>query len=311
MGELVIHRLTEERMKDVQFLIKESFKRRFDVDQLLKKYDTSAYSEHNYLCTLGYINEQPVAFYGAIPLMFNFQGEKILGIQSCDSYTLPDYQGQGIHYKLAKASYELMREAGAAFVYAFHSANTQRVCERLDWELHEEMVRFHLKTNKAIPVFRVLSRFNWLKGVKSKRITRSIRKCKEKSFMENPMAGTDVITVDYSSEYIAYKNQRNNRILEINGCTVWVRFDYILQVGAISGLTEENVDQVLDELKEMATNVGAQELVIQQYPEGKEFELLSSRLEAKPSYPLGFLSFDDRFDFRSYRANVIELDSFL
>lgn len=311
MGELVIHRLTRERLKDVQIVIREAFQRHIEIDQLLAKYDTSIFSEHNYLCTVGYIDEKPIAFYGAIPLVFDYEGQRILGVQACDSYTHPDFQRQGIHYKLAQASYTLMRNAGVSFVYAFHSALTMKACERLGWSLHQEFVRFHIPTNRKWPIFRVLSRFKWLKGLKKVAIKRAIRGWNEKEVMVNQYVGKNALVVPFSPEYTKYKNQRNNRILEIEGCTVWLRLDYIVQVGAIDGLTDENMNHVLNRLRKLARAIGAKEVVFQMYPDGDQYERLSSRLEGFPSFHLGYLQFDEEVDFTRYKANAVEFDSFL
>ena len=58
-------------------------------------------------------------FYTAWPVKLRLGGEVVAGIQSMDTMTHPEYQGQGMFVKLANACYELAAGRGFEAIYGF------------------------------------------------------------------------------------------------------------------------------------------------------------------------------------------------
>ncbi len=63
--------------------------------------------------------ERAVGFYTAWPVRLRLGDEVVPGIQSMDTMTHPDYQGQGMFVKLANACYELAVSRGFEVIYGF------------------------------------------------------------------------------------------------------------------------------------------------------------------------------------------------
>lgn len=310
MEGLEIVRLSDDRIPHVQALAKNALKRKIPMDYLRHKYRTKGYAGHEYVCTLGYFQGKPVGFYGAVPLIFTDGNDSFLGIQICDSYTHSDFQRQGIYGKLATASYELMKEAGARFGISFHSEVTENANKKFGWTSPFNMSRFHLQTGAKFNRLRVLSKFDFLSDRRKNLISSALSKYTQSVVF--PTYEDDRLRVRYDEQYCAYKNQvGNNRIIEVEGCSLWLRFFYVLQVGAIHGLTQENVGVVLEALKTIGRKVGSPEVVIHSSERAEDFEILKQRLAPKPSFPMGFRAFEENVDFSRYVPNVIELDSFL
>ena len=159
-----IKRLEDCDLKSLQSLILTVFKKKFSIEYLSNKYNTS-YLNIKFICFIAYVKNTPVAFYGAIPQFFSNGHKNILVAHACDSFTVKTHQKKGLHFILAQKSYEVMRENGISLVYAFHSENTFYSTKKLGWKTHHKMARFHFKTH-SFPIAKALDklRINRLYG---------------------------------------------------------------------------------------------------------------------------------------------------
>jgi len=79
--------------------------------------------------------ERPVGFYTVWPVKIRLTGRMVLGGQSMDTMTHPDYQGQGIFPKLANACYELSAARGYKILYGFpNPLSYPGFIQRLEWQ---------------------------------------------------------------------------------------------------------------------------------------------------------------------------------
>jgi hypothetical protein len=311
MDGLEIRKLTKVGLADVRDLIEIVYNRKYSLNYIEKKYSTLKYCGVEYIATLGYLNNEIIAFYGALPILFKQDGKKVLAVQTCDSFTRKEYQGQGVYYKLAKASYEIMKQAGAEFTFAFHSENTFHSCKKLGWEILEHKQRFQIETGIKLPVFKLWSKYPIFAKVKHKKVNKAIQQFEKHLEFKNDYIERGFLSADYSREFIEYKNYLNNRIIEIAGCKIWLKFDFIMLVGAFSDLNENNIEEVLKGLNKIAKKLKINEILIQLNKKSKEYKMISKFYTSKESFLIGYYLFNPNIDVNNIRINYVDFDTFL
>lgn len=311
MEKLVIKQLTKEGLNDVQYIINTVFQKKLPLATLEAKYNTKEYCGQEYLATLGYYNNQPIAFYGCVPLRFTNGTTQHLFVQMCDSFTLKEYQGKGIHSRLAKASYEIMKKAGADLVFAMHSENTFYSCKKLNWEVQGVMQLFEIETAVRVPWFKLWCKYPIFQSIRRKTVRKALAPYPTSTEINNDFAEAGFFANDYSKEYVAYKNVMHNEIIEIAGCKVWLKLDFALQIGAFSGLNATNIDVVFKALHAIARKARIQKIIFQLSKDNPTYEVLRSKYPSTDSFKIGYYLFNTDFPIDKVRFNFIELDSFL
>jgi hypothetical protein len=96
------------------------------------------------LSTGAFAGDRLAAFYGIVPLRFRVDGQDLMGAQSLDSMTHPDFQRRGLFAKLGNLAYrETCREVPVVFGFPNESALPPRVA-RLGWVALRPVPRFVL-----------------------------------------------------------------------------------------------------------------------------------------------------------------------
>lgn len=313
IDELVIKQLTPKGLEDVRYLAKASFGYNYDSEYLAHKYNTKQYSDEGFLCCIGYIDDQPVGFYGGVPVSFknHITQENVLMVQTCDSYTHPDYQRKGIHRQLALASYELMKLKGVKGVFALHSENTFHSCKKLGWSVQSLLSVFQLNVKTSIPWLKIMDKIPQLNQLSDRRINRVLEQSFELSSSFNNLVEQKTHSVDYSQEFIQYKNRYRCFILKIGDCKVWVRIRSIIYVGAIENLHENNLALVKSTLTDLAKKLGTNKVFFQVHEDHPSRAVLNGFMKSVDGYKIGYLCFDETMDFSTFFINHLDFDNFL
>ena len=122
--EYQIIRFTKENIDFFQKLFFAVYNKKLNKYEIEHKYEGT--SNLSYLGYFACIDHQPIAFYGAIPMVSEINGEIKLSVQSTDAMTLPAYRSLGIFYELGKAVYKTCKECGADFAWAFTNQNSEK-----------------------------------------------------------------------------------------------------------------------------------------------------------------------------------------
>jgi GNAT superfamily N-acetyltransferase len=281
------------------------FKKKVTLTYLQNKYNTS-YLGVNYICSIAYCDDIPVAFYGAIPQKFKNNKEEIYVAHACDSYTLPNHQRKGLHYELAKLAYEIMKEHDMKYVYAFHSENTYYSTKKLGWKEHENLQRFHVKVN-TLPVGKVLNKLRWTnlynvffnQNVSQKAIDKLTSEHKEK------------FRLKFTKDFIEYKNSfKSHYCIEIDECVFWVKIQAIMHVGKFYAPSAEALQKALKKLKRKAFFLGITELLFQVDQHSIMATQLQTVVQPKESWLVGYLDFDPQIDLKEFIFTYSDLDTF-
>ncbi|MBL4670068.1 MAG: GNAT family N-acetyltransferase [Flavobacteriales bacterium] len=309
MGNTNYHyfQFKEKHIKDAQYIFKNAFNYIVSESFIKNKYDTSHLGIES-ISTIAYDKDKPIAFYGAIPQLFTNKKESFLIAHACDSYTLSEYQKQGLHYNLALKSYEIMQQNNVKMVYAFHSENTFYSTKKLNWKEHENLVRFHIKT-KNISSSKIYNKlgFNNILHTKALKLLRPYLIENTK----NPFFKTNFFHQKYHSEFYNYKNGFNNHFLiEIEGCIFYLKFNSIINVGFFDFDTEQNFKLGIEKLKILISKIGFNEILFQVNFHSKQHDALLKIARPFPSWLVGYLSFDEKINISEFRFNFADLDTF-
>jgi len=289
----------KENAVHVRELFLRVFRKKVSTEYIQKKYDTF-YSACNPVAGIAFLKNEPVAFYGAVPVEIKHGNNLFTAAHACDSMTLNKYRGIGLHYTLALLSYEEMKRQGIKFVFAMHSDNTLKATEKLNWSTGKPLSRFHLPTNLS-PAAKLLSVFkkNKLISVKDDRAS-----------FYNPLEENDAMHIHYSEKYLSYKSFAENKIIELAGCKLWVKMNKALWIGAVNGINDTNAAETMETLKLFAQKNKIEEIIFQTTHGTAFHELLSRHLTPVDSFPLGYLPFDKTIDPEKIKLNFADLDSF-
>jgi hypothetical protein len=301
----LIKQMEEKDLPAVKELFLKVFQKKVSINYLKNKYNTS-YIGIRYICSIAYHKEKPIAFYGAIPQKFSKKKQEILVAHACDSYTLKNYQGQGLHYELAKFSYQIMKEKDIKFVYAFHSENTYQSTKKLEWEEYTYINRFHLKI-KTLPISKILNKLGLNNAYKifyeSKTSRENLLKIKNQNI--------DNFKQVFNTQFISYKNNFNNHyFIKIEGCIFWVKIDAIMLVGLFYAPDEILLKSAIQKLKIKAFFLGIPEIIFQIQPYSSADLQLQKVVVPKKSWLIGYLKFDSNIKIDDFTFTYSDLDTY-
>jgi len=283
----------------IKELLWKVFRKKSSVVALKQKYDAFGL---NYVSTIAYQNEQPVAFYGAILQKFKKNDREIIVAQACDSSTLQSHQGKGLHYELAKLSYENMRKQNVSFVYAFLNENSFHSTKKLGWHTHLHMQRFHVKLN-TFPIAKVLNKLGW--------------KCFYSLFFHKKVSQEVIakLTENHKNKFTQvfdtkFDTLKNYYTIEIEDCVFWIKIAGIIHVGKFYAPSAEALQKAIKKLKRKAFFLGITEFLFQVDPTSTIVSQLQTIETPKESWCVGYLPFDSEIDLKDFIFTYSDSDTF-
>ena len=248
-----IKRFQQEHIGEVIKLFEIAFQKPLKESLFEKKFNTI-------LCgasPIGFIaydeNNATVAFYGVYPCTMIYQGKRFLVAQTGDTMTHPEHQGKGLFSRLALKTQEYCIENGFHLLFAFPNNNSYPgFINRLGWS-HFDDLGVYLVRVKGLA---------WLRLKKTLRLPQSwhTRWCQfilKRQPKGQPFASSitsDVhAVVDHSPEFFEYKCYGGNFLIDVNGISVWVKFnaEYLI-IGDMDVRTEADFLKVISKLKPIA-----------------------------------------------------------
>lgn len=301
------YRFENKHVKDVQTIFWKAFGFKISETVLKNKYDTSYLGVKN-PSTIAYDKQKPIAFYGAIPQGFKNNTETFLVAHTCDSYTLKNYQKQGLHYTLALKSYEIMQQQNFKMAYAFHSENTYYSTKKLKWKEHRKMCRFHMKINR-FPTARIYNKIGFNSIL--------LKKAQEAfaSYIindsDNPFSKTRLTHQEYGNHFYTYKNGLSNHLLvKIEDCVFYLKLNSIVNVGFFDFENENDLLSAIVKLKKIVSKIGLNEILFQVDSCSQQFKILTTFLTPQSSWLVGYVPFEESLTLENYAFNFADLDTF-
>lgn len=300
-----LKRLEKSDFPAVKELFWKVFKKKVSLQYLENKYDTS-YLGIQYICSIAYHEDIPVAFYGALPQKFANNDREVYVVHACDSYTMPAHQRKGLHFQLAKLAYEIMEENDMKFVHAFHSENTYFSTKKLGWKEHIPLQRFHVKVN-TFPIAKAINKFRW-NGFYSLFYN---KKVSQDAIQKLTTEHKDKFRQVFTPEFIEYKNSfKNHYCIEVEGCVFWVKIQAIMHIGLSYAPSDLALQKAIKKLKRKAFFLGITEFLFQVDPTSVIASQLQTIVAPKESWLVGYLDFDPAIDLKDFIFTYSDLDTF-
>lgn len=294
--------MTDKDLPAIQYLMREVFGKRYSLEYLAKKYDTAWAGLQN-VAYLAFHQDAPVAMYGALAQRFRRGNETLLGVHTCDSFTLSQFQGQGLHRELALQAYETMRSEGVQFVYAYHSEATFHACKKLDWQEGPHLIGYWVETGK--PAWSRLRN-----KLQPDFFPRSFHPHLKKGGMHNSHQKEHVLHVDYAPDFFQYKSFTPNAVISDGKAHFWVKSGAVLMVGDGYAETDSDLKNGVDWLKNLSGKAGFGKILFQAHPESALNRVLPSFSVGFQSWLVGYCPFSETVDWKKWRGNFGDLDTF-
>jgi len=299
-----LKRLEEKDFPAVKEIFWKVFHKKVSLSYLKNKYNTS-YLGVKYICSIAYKGKIPVAFYGAIPQKFSNHSQEILVAHACDSFTLKECQGQGLHFQLATISYELMKENNIKFVYAYHSDNTYHSTKKLGWKEHIHMQRFHVKV-PTLPISKILNKLG-----SNSFYTLFFSEKISKEALEKLQSNSSQFRQKFTKSFIDYKNSFNNHFfIELYDCVFWVKIQSIMNIGLVQAPSETSLKKATRKLRRIAFFLGIKELLFQIDSATPVASYLTKIVVPKKSWLIGYLDFDPTINLEEFLFTYADLDTY-
>lgn len=309
--EYIFERISQERLKDIQFLYRASFGEEVSIDFLVRKYNTESFGANN----LGYIayhpEGEPAAYYGIFPCKTVIKGKTILCAQSGDTMTHPNHRGKGLFIKLAKETYRLARENGICFVFGFPNDNSYPgFVNKLSW-VHKENLNIYKFKIFTFPLAYVCRKVSFLSGLYDFWSSFILKKFRtSKTSFDNPLISNDSGGVLRDELFFEYKNYFPKSIIEINGKSVYVKVSAALRIGDVERCSEAEFLKILKKIKTVAWFLGCYAVYFY-YSPGTEYDkYLSSVKKPEKGLAIGYVDFTGGEDPGALKFSQADLDTY-
>ncbi len=300
-----LKRLETKDLPAVKEILLKVYNKKVSLKYLQNKYNAT-YTGMDYICTIAYHGNNPVAFYGAIPQIFSSNKGEINVGHTCDSFTLKECQGQGLHYQLAKLSYELMKECNIKFACAFHSENTYHSTIKLGWKKYLHLQRFHIRI-PTLPFAKVLNKL----GLNSFYNLFFKKEATKEEIAKLRTDHKDKFQQDFTSSFVQYKNSFNNHyFIQSDDCIFWVKIQAVMLVGLFYAPSDKAFEKAINKIKRKAFFLGINEIQFHVQPTSKMASQLQKIESPQESWLVGYLSFEPDIDINDYFFCFADFDTY-
>jgi len=132
----------------------------------------------------------------------------------------------------------------------------------------------------------------------------------EHTHFDNSAKAEKVISVKRDKELFSYKSFSNNHLISIAGQNVWLHATNRLRIGDIVVQGQSHWDEILRELKKIATRLGIRKVVFQCSPDTPWDRFLATRYKAAKTFPIGYYLIDKSIDIDAIKFGDGDLDTF-
>lgn len=302
-------KLNKSNIEHLVFLYKKVFGTRYALDFVKSKY-LNDYTGITAQGHFAFFKNKPVAFHGAIPVLMK-QGDQIeLCAQYGDAMTLKSHTGNGLFTILGKKTDTLLQELGVQFVWGFPNQNSEYgYVNKLDWQGTERMQCYIIKINTA-PTEQLYRKSKVFSKYNQNRIEHKLRKLIIPKQNLHSIDTDEYGGIDRSDQFYKYRSFTPNYFIELNGIKAWIKPKGGLLVGDIEVQSSQQIMRSIEDLKELASSLGLNQLIIQASPKSKLNQVLKNELKPIDSWLIGYKNFSSKLDLSKLQFTYGDLDTF-
>lgn len=273
-----------------------------------KKYDTI----HTGTAFVGYIAFLPgdiaIGYYGVIPCIVSYDGQKVKVAQSADTMTHPQYRLKGLFVELANRTYALCRENEINLVFGFPNQNSYHgAVNKLGWKMTDMMDCFTIPV-RTVPLEKIAARLHFRRIYHFFAKIVMARFNTDRSSMGNALIDEGYAGVARDADYMAYKTYQPNRVLTFADAKAWVRINNGLIIGDLS--VSGKFERAIQDLKKLATSLGATQLQVHLSPGTWLHSRFSEICMPSPSFPVLFQDLDSGLALHKFKFSFADIDIF-
>lgn len=225
-GNYRIEKLSDDKIKDVQYLFNKAFNSVVSEANIRNKH-INCHGTNKFIGFLAYDKDtsEPAAYYAVYPGFLKFKKELILVAQSGDTMTNPKFQKQGLFVKLAEITFDYCKLKGIEMITGLPNTNSYHgFIKYLSFQELPKFSNLSFIENK-FELNRISSRIRFTKKLHEtfvKFIIKNIFK-KSSSFDNSNQNGQDIAFMIHDKEYFNLKNSENDIFISIKGISIWLR----------------------------------------------------------------------------------------
>jgi len=261
--------------------------------------------------TVAIVNKKVVGFFGFILHEFgNYaMNDHTLFLQTCDFFILRSYRKGMISKSIFDHSIQLAIQHDIHQIYAFNSDQSYKVCKKLGFTDNDHFVRFHL--HGASKYLAAIVRKFRLESLKIKQLEHQLNRFKSIKPLQSFNRVQNRYTNNFALDFFEQKNFCKHYQLELNGCILYLKHDYILSVGFCHFTEQADPVQLLRSLKRIARKCMIHDVVFHVQENSEEAKILQAFLPAYPSFKISSLIMPpSTFDFSKVQLHFMDMDVF-
>lgn len=286
----------------------EVFTKVVDEDYFIFKYGLNLENVEVY-SVVAKVENEVIGFFGGIEQSFTSNNQEVKML-SCGDYILKkELRGKSVFDQLYEKSLEKARLEQLDFVYAFQSVQTYKVAKKWGWKDEIGISRFHIKafpfsTSKLGKVFGLS---NWRIHKLEKELARYYT-----DINVNDLTGkSDFYEHHYDNNFFEMKMFAKHYWIEIEGCVLWLKYDFVLTVGFAYFKDNSNLNKLIRQLKSIARKALIHEVVFHLQENSSEAQVLSKFGTLKDSFKVNSLQLNESsFPFSKVKLNFMDMDIF-
>lgn len=239
-----LERLSPSQFARVAELYKAVHKKSLEPDFFKKKFAT----EYTGVSNIGYLaldqNDEPAAFYGVFPTLFELENETVLVAQSGDTMTHPDHRRRGLFQKLFEATQELAAANQIQFLFGFPNESSYPGFIKFGWDEPTQIITFEKNLQSSL-VGKAKRRL--IKSRVQTHLLSDFSQEREKLENECKFAKTNFFSARVDGNFLRYKRFGKNYLADMEGTHVWFQVSdckCILHVGLMSSYDARDFDAV-------------------------------------------------------------------
>ncbi len=309
--DYIFEPISEKNCTDIRTLYETVFHKKVTDKMIREKYDT-LFTGKSYFGYIAYHENKPVAFFGSIPVIMQYNGKKEIAVQSVDSMVLQNHGGKGLFTKLANLTFEKLAQNNIKFIWGFaNEASENRFTKGFGFTYKERIIGYTFKTF-PFPLEKIVQKFPFFKTIYQKYIQFVFNKYKTKELANGSLSNIpNIVSVLRNSDYYNYKSHNHNFTISISGVLFWVKIQNGLQIGDIEISQKGDFKKAFLKLKNLAAICGIGEIQIQSSPNTFITDLFENVPNKKfTSWSICFKNFSSEFPLENLKLTLGDLDTF-
>jgi hypothetical protein len=259
---------------------------------------------------MAFVDGQPVAFYGVIPVLFNIGGQQIKAAQSLSTMVHPLYRTDLVFLELAELTQELARISGFKFFFGWPN-NPKLFNKILGWRFLHNMQKFQFST-PTLPLGKIAWKIPRLYNTYNVYFRSLCKQYEEAGILAHPPAFCEDEDnfVLRNVEYLRYKQALGSVFIQMCGKRIWINKDYRLKIGDMEHCNIGEFEEIIRNLKGLACLAGLNEIVFVVSDQSFWYRLLQQKFISTASLTTMYLPLEPDYNLESVSFTWGDYDTF-